>query len=192
MSRFRGGSKAPLAVAGILAAPLFFTSLMAFSLKFDKPSEVLGKLGDPTKGTVGTIYLATFAYVGVLLLVGALSMPLRSRLARIVPAGAGIVMTILLLIPLGTWASQHTARYPYGVDNLRGRYNIFLRGEWEHNAETTAHQIGLVTIGIGVAAILLTVVFEIRRRRGIEGPPVPPPPESTGTVGQLPRAYGPL
>jgi hypothetical protein len=186
VSRFRGGSKAPLAVAGILAAPLFFTALMAFSLRFDKPSEVLGKLGDPTKGTVGTIYLATFAYVGVLLLIGALSMPLRSRLARVVPAGAGIVMTILLLIPLGTWASQHTARYPYGVDNIRGRYNIFLPGEWEHNAELTAHQIGLVTIGIGVAAILISLTLAWRRRHGIEGPPAPPPPPATAMMGNVP------
>ena len=158
MKRFRGASKAPLAVAGILAAPLFFTALMAFSLKFDKPSDVLGKLGDPTKGTVGTIYLVTFAFVGVLVLVGVLSMLVRSRLANIVPAGAGIVMTILLLIPLGTWASEHTDRYPLGIDNLppSSPQDIWLRGEWEHNAQTTAHQIGLVTIGIGVAVILLS------------------------------------
>ena len=51
----------------------------------------------------------------------------------------------------------------------------------------TAQQIGFVTIGIAVAVILLTSVLEIRRRRGIEGPPVPPPPPVTGTVGQLPR-----
>ncbi len=140
MKRFRGGSKAPLAVAGILAAPLFFTALMAFSLKFDKPSEVLGKLGDPTKGTVGTIYLVTFAFVGVLVLIGLLSTLLRSRLANIVPAGAGILMTILLLIPLGTWGAEHTKRYPLGIDNLpqSSPQDIWLRGEWEHNAKTTA------------------------------------------------------
>ena len=38
MRRFRGASKAPFAVAGILAVPLFFVALMAFSLKIDKPS----------------------------------------------------------------------------------------------------------------------------------------------------------
>src|SRR5439155_22243318 len=75
---FRGASKAPLAVAAILAAPLFFVALMAFSLKFDKPSYVLGKPGDPTTETIGTIYLATFSVAGALVLVGVLSMLLRS------------------------------------------------------------------------------------------------------------------
>ena len=190
MRGLRGASKAPLAVAGILAAPLFFTALMAFSLKFAKPAGSGAKLADPTKATVGTIYLATFAVIGVLVVVGALSMLVRSRLAIIVPAGAGIVITILLLIPLGTWGAEHTKRYPLGIDNLpqRSPQDIWLRGEWEHNAQTTAHQIGLVTIGIGVAVILLAAALEIRRRRGIEGPPIPPPPEMTGTVGQLPRS----
>jgi hypothetical protein len=189
VKRFRGASKAPLAVAGILAAPLFFTGLMAFSLKFDKPSVNEVRLGDPTKETVWTIYLVTLAVVGGLLLVGVLSILLRSRLATIVPACAGIVITVLLLIPLGTWASEHTDRYPLGIDNLRpsSAQDLWLRGEWEHNAKTTADQIGLVAIGIGVAVILIGLALEIRHRRGIEGPPVPPPPEVIGTVGQLPR-----
>ena len=175
MSRFRGASKGPLAVAGILAAPLFFTALMAFSLKLDKPSDVLGKLGNPTKGTVGTIYLVTFAYVGVLILVGVLSMLLRSRLAIMVPAAAGIAMTILLLIPLGTWASEHTDRYPLGIDNLRriSPQDIWLRGEWEHNAQTTANQIGFLTIAIGVAVILISLALRWRGRRdAVVGVPV--------------------
>ena len=48
------------------------------------------------------------------------------------------------------------------------------------SAKSTAHQLGLVTIGIAVGAILLTAALEVRRRRGIEGPPVPPPPEIVG------------
>ncbi len=189
MRRFRGVSKAPLAVAGILAAPLFFVALMAFSLKFDKPQGASPALADPTSGTVRTIYLATFAVVGALMVVGALSMLLRSRLAVVIPAVAGIVITILLLIPLGSWAAEHTLRYPLGIDNLpqRSPQDKWLRGEWEHNAMVTAHQIGFVTIGIAVAAILISIVLEWRRRHGIEGPPVEPPPEVTGTVGQLPR-----
>jgi hypothetical protein len=166
--RWRGASKAPLAVAGILAAPLFFVALMAFSLKFDKPEGRTGQLADPTKGTVWTIYLVTFAVVGGLILVGALAMLVRSRLANIIPAAAGIVATILLLIPLGTWAAEHTARYPLGIDNLHtsSKYNIWLRGEWEHDAKVTAQQIGLVTIGLAIAAIAVSVLLEVRRRRG--------------------------
>jgi hypothetical protein len=177
-------------VAGILAAPLFFVALMAFSLKFDKPEGASPALADPTSATVWKIYLVTFGVVGALVLVGVLSILVRSRLARIIPAVAGIVITILLLLPLGTWATAHTDRYPLGIDNLpqKSPQDIWLRGEWEHNAKVTAQQIGLVTIGIAVAVILLTSVLEIRRRRGIEGPPTPPPPEVTGTVGQLPHA----
>lgn len=191
MSRLRGVSKAPLAVAGILAVPLFFVGLMAFSLKLDKPSTHLTKhgtlaLGDPTKGTVGTIYLLAFAVSAAVVVVGLLAMLLRSRLAVIVSAVAGIVASVLFLLPLATWEAEHTKRYPLGVDNLppKSPADIFLRGEWEQNARTTAHQLGLATIGIALAAIAISVLLEYRRRRGIAGPPVPPPPEVvTGQAG---------
>ena len=184
MSRLHGASKAPLAVAGLLAVPLFFVGLMAFALKLDKPSHHITKkgtlaLGDPTRGTVGTIYLLAFAVAGAVVVTGALAMLLRSRLATIVPAVAGIVATAVLLAPLETWAAQHTKRYPLGVDNIppSSPSDLALRGEWEQDARTTAHQIGWATIGIAIAAIVITVALEIRRRRGIEGPPVPAPPE---------------
>jgi hypothetical protein len=185
--RLHGASKTPLAVAGILAVPLFFVGLMAFSLKFDQPSHDLTKkgahaLGDPTKSTVGTIYLCAFAVSGAVILAGVLAVPFRSRLATIVPAAAGIAASVLLLLPLDTWAAQHMQRYPFGVDNIprSSPQDLFLRGEWEQNAQTTARQIGLVTIGLAIAAIAITVALEIRRRRGIEGPYVPPPPEIVG------------
>ena len=195
MSRLRGASMAPLAVAGIMAPPLFFVGLMAFSLRIDKPSHHVsasGKvvLGDPTKGTVGTIYLAALAVAGALVLVGALAILLRSRLGPIVPAAAGTVAAVLLILPLGTWAAGHTQRYPFGTDNIPdgtvakpNARNLILRGEWEQSAETTARQIGFVTIGIGLAAIVLTVVLEVRRRRGVKSAPVPPPPIELGTGG---------
>lgn len=168
MRRFRGTSKAPLAVAGILAAPLFFVALMAFSLRFDKPAGSTPALAAPTKGTVWTIYLVTLAVVAAVVLAGAFAMLLRSRLAVIIPAGAGIVASILLMVPLGTWGAGHAARYPLGIDNLstKSQYDKWLPGEWEHDAQTTAHQIGFVTIGIALAAILLSLALELRRRRG--------------------------
>jgi hypothetical protein len=111
--------------------------------------------------------------------VAVLALLLRSRLAPIVPAVAGIVASALLLSQVGTWEAQHTARYPLGVDNIppRSPQDLLLRGEWEQNAATTAHQIGWATIGLAIAAIAVTVLLEIRRRRGIKGPPVPAPPE---------------
>lgn len=193
MSRLRDAPKAPLAVAGVLAAPLFFTGLMAFSLRLDKPSQHVTKrgtlaLGDPTKGTVGTIYLAALGVAAAIVLVGVLAMLLRSRLATIVPAVAAIVASVLLLIPLATWAAEHAQRYPLGIDNIpqRSPQDQFLRGEWEDSARTTAHQLGLVTIGLAAAALVLVVVLEFRRRRGIEGPFVPPPPAVSGVAEASP------
>jgi hypothetical protein len=196
MRRLRGASKAPVAVAGILGVPLFFVGLMAFSLKVDKPSHHLTttgtvKLGDPTKATVGTIYLLAFAVSIAVILVGVLAMLLRSRLATIVPAVAAILASVLLMLPLTTWAAEHTKRYPLGADNIprSSPEDQFLRGEWEQTAKTTADQIGFATIGIALAAILLTVALEIRRRSGRESPPVPPPPLEL-TTGGPPSAAG--
>ena len=45
MHRLRNAPKTPLAVAGILATPLFFGALMAFSLVLDKPSVEVTKRG---------------------------------------------------------------------------------------------------------------------------------------------------
>ena len=192
MSRLRDGSKAPLAVAGILALPIFFVGLMAFGLKLDKPTRHLtatGKVafGDPTKGTVGTIYLCAFGAAAGVVVVGVLAGLLRSRLAAVVPAVAGIVVSVLLLMPLSTWSAGHTKRYPQGTDNIPdptakkiSPQNLVIKGEWEQSAESTAHQVALVAIGLSIGAILLTVALEVRRRRGIESPAVPPPPEIVG------------
>lgn len=198
MRLFRGTSKAPFAVAGILAVPLFFVALMAFTLKVDKPSKTVnaaGKVtfGDPTKGTVGTIYLLALATAAVVVVIGLLARLIRSRLAVIAPAVVAIVLSILLQLPLDTWAAEHTKRYPLGTDNIRdptatkvSPSNLVNRGEWEQTAKTTAHQIGWVTIGLGLAAIAVTIALEIRRRRGREGPLVEPPPLELGTGGAPP------
>jgi hypothetical protein len=193
VNRLRGASKAPVAVAGILAVPLFFVALMAFSLKLDKPSHTTtqaGKvvLGDPTKGTVGTIYLAAFAVAGGLVVVGLLAMLLRARLAAVIPAVVAIVAVIVLVIPLGTWAAEHTSRYPLGADNIKQSdpADIYLRGEWEQSAKTTARQIGFATIGLGVAAIVILAALEYRRRRGRDAILVEPPPIGLETGGAAP------
>jgi hypothetical protein len=188
VSRLHGASKTPLAVAGILAVPLFFTGLMAFALKLDKPSHQGVKLGDPTKGTIGTIYLAAFALAGAVVVIGFLAVLLRSRAAAVVPAVAGIVASLALLIPLGTWTAEHTKRYPLGVDNIpkKSPQDLYLKGEWEQNAETTARQLAYVTIGISIAAIALLGALEIRRRRGRDAIVVPPPPIELETGGAAP------
>jgi uncharacterized membrane protein YkgB len=157
---------------------------MTFALKLDKPSvEVKASgarvLADPTKGAVATIYLLALAVSLAVVLVGVLAVLMRSRLATIVPAAAAIVAAIILLNPLDSWAADHTRRYPQGVDLIAQRdpQDLILRGEWEQNAKTTAREIGIWTIVMAITAIVVTVSLDVRRRRGIVGPPVPPPPE---------------
>jgi hypothetical protein len=185
LGRLRRAPKAPLAVAAIVATPLFFVTLMALSLRLEEPTvEMRGArdiLGDPTAGNETAIWLLSFVPSGALVLVGVVAMLLPGRIGVAVPALGAIGVTTALLLPLDSWESEHTVRFPQGVDLIpqRNPGDLILRGEWEENARRTAEQIGFWTIAIAVAAIGITVLLEIRRRRGIVGPPVPPPPEVT-------------
>jgi hypothetical protein len=181
--RLRHARKSPLAVAAILATPLFFVALMAFSLALDKPTMAAnGELGDPSKATVGKIYLLSFAVSLAIVLVGVLSLFLRRLLGILVPALAAIAVTVALLLPLDTWEAEHTARYPQGVDLIprSDPSDLILRGEWEENAYKAARQIGFWTIAMAIAAIAISAALDIRRRRRPAPPPVPPPPEIAG------------
>jgi hypothetical protein len=187
IARLRAAPKAPLAVAGILAAPLFFMALMAMSLAIEKPTvnqvlshgKLVERLGDPARTTEAAIYLTAFAVPAFLVLVGVGAM-LIGRAGVILSSLAAIGVTAALLAPLDTWVSEHTARYPLGVDlTPPGRYDIFLPGEWEGTARHTAQQLGTATIVMGGIAIAVFVLLEVRRRRGIVRPVPPPPPGVT-------------
>jgi hypothetical protein len=182
--RLRHAPKAPLAVAGILATPLFFVSLMTFSLVLDKPSvDVTTKgtevLGDPAQSTIAAIYLLSIGVSALVVLVGALALLLPVRAAVFVSPIGAIGVTIALLLPLDTAEAEHTSRYPNGVDLIprKDPSDLILRGEWEENARRTANQIGLWTIAIAVAAIVVAAALDVRRRRSVSPPAVPPPPE---------------
>jgi hypothetical protein len=182
--RFRRRRKTPLAIASILAMPLFFASLMAFSLAAEKPTIVIqaGKpvLSDPSGSTEASIWGAAFAVVASLLLVGLVACLLPSRFALALPAAVASAVAIALRLPLGTWEERHTSRYPEGVDLIpqSDPGDLFLRGEWEENARRTVEQLSFWTIAIAAAAVVGTALLEIRRRRGPAPPPVPPPPRT--------------
>jgi len=188
----RAASKAPLAVAGILAMPLFFVALMAMSLAVEKPSVGhAGKLhkavpADPTGSTEAKIWLLAVLPALALVLLGLASMLLR-RTGVIVTSLAAIALSFALLVPLGGWANGHTARYPLGVDLTppSSSGDIYLRGEWEANAKRTADQLGIATMSIAGVAIAVVLLLEFRRRRGLERP-VPPPPPLTAMSGVPP------
>ncbi len=192
MPSLRTASRAPLAVAGILSMPLFFVSLMALSLAVEKPSvQHKGKLhaavpGDPTGSTEVKIWLLAFLPSLTLVLLGLASILLK-RTGVVVTSLGAIALSVALLVPLGGWANDHTARYPLGVDlihpNTTG--DIYLRGEWEANAKRTAEQLGLATMSLAGAAIAIVLLLEFRRRRGLVRP-APPPPPLTATGGVPP------
>jgi hypothetical protein len=186
IDRFRHARKAPLAVAGILATPLFFVALMAFSLWLDEPTVTVNEtgaevLGDPSRATVGKIYLLSFGVSGGIVLVGFAALFVR-RVGVHVSALAAIAVTIALLLPLDTWETEHTARYPQGIDLIprSDPGDLLLRGEWEDNAHRAARQIGFWTIAIAITAMVVATAVDIRRRRRPTPPPVPPPPEVAG------------
>ena len=194
MSRFRKAPKAALAVAAILSMPLFFASLMAMSLAVEKPSvehvmkngQTVEKLGDPTGANELAIWLLALIAPAAVVLVGAAAVYL-GRAGVLASAGAAIVASIVLLVPLGTWTERHTNRYPDGVDLIppSSSSDIYLKGEWEGTARTTTRQLSIVTIVLGGVAIGMFALLEVRRRRGVVPPVPPPPPEVVSGAGSV-------
>jgi hypothetical protein len=187
VTRFRKAPKSPLAVAGILATPLFFVGLMAMSLAIEKPTvhhvvsngKTVEKLGDPSGATERAIWLLAIVPPVGLLLIGLVGAMLIGRWGVITSALTAIAATVALLVPLDTWTQEHTARYPVGVDLIppSSTSDIYLRGEWEGTARTTAEQLGVTTIVLAGVAMAIFVLLEVRRRRHVVAPLTPPPPE---------------
>jgi hypothetical protein len=173
--------------------PLFFTALMAMSLAVEKPTvhhvtkngKLVTMLGDPSGSNEAKIWLLTALIPLGVVLVGAGAM-LLGRVGVVPAALVGVAAAVALRIPLASWTAHHTERFPEGVDNIprsAGSADIYLPGEWEHAARHTAEQLGVVTIVIGVLAVVFFALLEIRRRRGPLPPPAPPPPEVADTMG---------
>ena len=184
--RMRKAPKAPLAVAGLFATPLFFVALMAMSLAVEKPAvrhvltngKVVAKLGDPVGSTERAIWLLALVPPAGLVLVGVGGM-LIGRAGVISSSLTAIAATLVLLLPLDTWTSRHTARYPDGIDLVRrgSTSDIYLRGEWEGTARHTAVQLGIATIVLAGLALGTFALVEVRKRRRVPAPVPPPPPE---------------
>ncbi len=184
--RLRKAPKAPLAVASLFATPLFFVALMAMSLAVEKPTvrhvltngKIVAKLGDPVGSTERAIWLLALVPPLGLVLIGVAGM-LIGRAGVITSSLTAIAATLLLLLPLDTWTSRHTARYPDGIDLVpRGSTSdIYLRGEWEGTARHTAVQLGIATIVLAGLALGTFALVEVRKRRRVAAPVPPPPPE---------------
>ena len=183
MRRFTTGSRAPLAVAGIMATPLFFVGLMAMSLALEKPSvthvlrhgKTVVRYGDPTGENETAIWLLAGAVALFMFAVGTGAM-LLGRRGVLVSAAAAVVAALALMLPLGSWARTHTSRYPNGVDLIpksAGSSDVYLPGEWEGSAKHTARDLAFVAIAMAGITVAGFGLLGMRRRRAVlVGPPL--------------------
>jgi hypothetical protein len=190
-------TRAPLGLAGFLALPIFFASLMASSLALEKPrvvewSRPHGHIArifhEPTASNEARIWL--FALVPPLILV------LAGWIASFIPhgfyiaCGAAIVVGLALFPRLHRWEVHHTLRFPYGEDLLPDSTtsSSLNRGEWEKDAADTVRSLVHYTIGLAIAAALIGLFLAYRRRRAHPSP-VTGGPELQQTGG-APTATG--
>jgi hypothetical protein len=178
-------SKVPLALVGILSMPLFFSALMAMSLAVETPTvhhllkhgKPIIELGDPSGANETAVWLLALATIAVVMAAGVVGI-FAGRAGVPLAAVTAIAAAVVMLVPLGGWADRHTGRYPDGVDLIprSSTDDIYLRGEWESSARTTAQQLALVTLAMGGFAIAVLLALELRRRRRGTAPAPPPPP----------------
>jgi hypothetical protein len=173
-------SKAPLALGGFLALPVFFASLMAVTLAIEKARVVEWKRGDglarvwhqPTGTTEAKIWLLALAPPLLLVLVAWVSAHLP--FAIYITCVAACVDALALTLRLHQWELHHTARFGYGEDLIADQTtsSSLQRGEWEHDAAQTVWSLVHYTIGLSIAAAGIALYLTLRRRRA-PSPAVP-------------------
>lgn len=173
MKRLIPKRKAALALGGFLAIPVFFASLMASSLAVEKARVVEWNHGDrlfriwhdPTAVTELKIWL--LACVPPLLLVIASWIAAHFPYAIYVTCVAACVDALALTVRLHRWEVHHTARFAYGEDLLADQTtsSSLTRGEWEADAANTVRSLVHYTIGLALAAAIITLFLTVRRQR---------------------------
>ncbi len=166
-------SKAPLALGGFLAIPVFFASLMAASLALEKPRVVEWTRGagiariyhQPTGANEAKIWLA--ALVPPLLLVLVSWASAHFPFAFYVTSAAACIIALALTVRLDRWQLHHTLRFPNGEDLIADQTtsSSLQRGEWEHDAAQTVWSLVHYTIGLAIAASGIALLLTVRRRR---------------------------
>jgi hypothetical protein len=181
--------KAPLALAGFLAIPLFFAALMATSLAIEKPrvvewSRPHGRIARIYHDAAGSLEVK----IWLLALVVALLLVAVGWLASFVPYGVyvtcvvAVAEALALTVRLGRWERHHTSRFPQGEDLLSDDRpgSLVNRGQWEHEAARTVHSLVNYTVALALIATAIVVVLAVRRQRGPLPVPPPPPPQTGG------------
>jgi hypothetical protein len=189
VSRPRIEGRAPIAVAGLLAVPIFFAALLAASLAYDRPHVVRGRESPPTTATEAAVWGLALVAPAILVVVGLAALPFR-RVGVYVSVAAAIVLCVLLPLRLDAWIARHGRRFPLGMDYLKDNdpANTSSRGEWEHAAKETVLSLTHWTIGLAVGAAVVAALVHLRRKPRA---PVPPPPEVVGAPStSLPPVAG--
>ena len=180
LKRLAARKRTPLTVSCILAAPLYFLSLMLASMAMDRPDIISwthnGTLVEHFHSTTASleakIWLAALVPSALLIAIGIAAVFIR--FGTYVVCAAMLVISGVLPHKLDTWQKHHVARYPRGEDLIRDKWstNLLDRGEWEHSARETIVSLREWMIGLAILfALGFALADELRRRRGNREPP---------------------
>jgi hypothetical protein len=175
MKRLVPKSKAALGLGAFLAIPTFFASLMASSLAVEKPRVVVSSHGHrvfhaPSAAVEAKIWL--LAFVPPLILVAFSLLAAHFPYSIYATCVGASVVAVVLTIPLHRWEVRHTARFLYGEDLIPDNTtsSSIEHGQWEREAAATARSLVHYTIGLALAAAIITLFLTVRRRRTSTAP----------------------
>jgi hypothetical protein len=164
-----------LNVAFILAAPLYFLSLMLASMAIDRPrivswahrGQLIQHFHDTAAGLEAKIWLVALIPSGILIAIGIAAVFIR--FGTYIVCAAMLVISAALPHKLDTWQRHHTIRYPRGQDLKPDAWstNLLDKGEWEQGARETILSLREWMIGLAILfALAFAIADELRRRRG--------------------------
>ena len=119
-SLLRVGTKAPLAVAGLIGVPVYFAALLASSLALDRPKIVGPHQLPGTGATEAKVWAAALIAPAIVLAAGTVGLVLR-RHGVYLAAGAGIIVCLVLPGLSHGWIGRHERRFTHGVDFIPDR-----------------------------------------------------------------------
>jgi hypothetical protein len=194
LKRLAARKRTPLVVSCILAAPLYFLSLMLASMAMDRPDIISwthdGTLVEHFHSTTASleakIWLAALVPSALLIAIGIAAVFIR--FGTYLVCAAMLVISGVLPHKLDTWQKHHIARYPRGEDLIRDKWsnNLLNRGEWEDSAHQTIASLQKWMIGLAILfALGFALADELRRRRGNREPPALSPDAPPGTAALI-------
>ena len=187
-------NKLPFMLAILYSVPLLMISILCASLALDRPQVAVWRTDVNYPGVtvikkaadqgfyIATQYTSTsnatewriwgWAIVPPLILLGAGLLASFIRYGGYLVTLAAIAITIGVTHRLDTWTEHHTARYPFGYDNIPdntnkpGLQSNYDTGQWERSARNTVTSIREWLVVGACAALLLMILAAVRRRRG--------------------------